>query len=65
MEFQFEQAMKRLKEISDILEEGKCDIDTSLKLFEEGAKLIRLCNDTLDKAEQKIVSLENAAGLQQ
>lgn len=65
MEMSFEDAMKRLKEISDILEAGKCDIDASLKLFEEGTRLIRLCNETLDSAEQKIVSLESVTAGQE
>ena len=56
----FEQAMSRLEEIVIALERGECDLDESLKLFEEGAKLARTCNDMLDKAEQKVNILMNA-----
>lgn len=56
----FEQAMSRLEEIVNALERGECDLDESLKLFEEGAKLARTCNDMLDKAEQKVNILLNA-----
>lgn len=56
----FEQAMSRLEEIVNTLERGECDLDESLKLFEEGAKLARTCNDMLDKAEQKVSILLNA-----
>ena len=56
----FEQAMGRLEEIVMALERGECDLDESLKLFEEGAKLARSCNDMLDKAEQKVNILLNA-----
>lgn len=55
----FEQAMGRLEEIVTRLERGECDLDESLKLFEEGAKLARSCNDMLDKAEQKVTLLLN------
>ena len=55
----FEQAMGRLEEIVKLLERGECDLDESLKLFEEGAKLTRFCNDMLDKAEQKVMLLVN------
>jgi len=56
----FEQAIGRLQEIVNCLERGECDLDESLKLFEEGAKLARICNDMLDKAEQKVSLLLNA-----
>ena len=55
----FEQAMGRLEEIVKLLERGECDLDESLKLFEEGAKLARSCNEMLDKAEQKVALLLN------
>ena len=55
----FEQAMGRLEEIVSVLERGECDLDESLKLFEEGAKLARNCNEMLDKAEQKVMLLLN------
>ena len=50
----FENAMSRLEEIVGKLESGKVSLDESLKLYEEGLELVRLCSDTLDKAEQKI-----------
>ena len=56
----FEQAMSRLEEIVTRLERGECDLDESMKLFEEGAKLAHSCNDMLDKAEQKVMLLLNA-----
>ena len=55
----YEQAMCRLEEIVTMLERGECDLDESLKLFEEGAKLARSCNEMLDKAEQKVMLLLN------
>jgi len=53
-EITFEQALARLEEIVRMLESGSAPLDTSLSMFEEGVKLVRLCNDKLDNAEQKI-----------
>lgn len=53
----FEMAMKRLEEIVSALEGGKCTLDESLGLFEEGTKLTAFCSDKLKNAEQKILKL--------
>ena len=50
----FEEALGRLEEIVGLLERGECGLDQSLKLFEEGAGLAGLCEEMLDKAEQKV-----------
>ena len=53
----FEMAMTRLEQIVAALEGGKCSLDDSLKLFEEGTKLTAYCSKLLKEAEQKIVKL--------
>lgn len=53
----FEKAMTRLEQIVAALEGGRCTLDESLKLFEEGAKLTAYCSRALKTAEQKIVRL--------
>ncbi len=53
----FEEAMARLQEIVAKLESGEESLESSMKLFEEGAKLSALCYDTLNKAEQRITEL--------
>lgn len=50
----FEKKLNRLGEIVESMEEGDLSLDQSLKLFEEGVKLSRKCNEELDKAEQKV-----------
>lgn len=55
----FEHGMERLEEIVSKLERGEAALDESLKLFEEGAKLVTQCSAMLDKAEQKVTLLEN------
>ena len=53
----FEQAVTRLEEIVQKLENGQCTLEESLKLFEEGAALTAFCNEELKAAQQKIVQL--------
>ena len=50
----FEKALARLEEILKVLDSGAAPLDESLGMFEEGIKLIKLCNNKLDNAEQKI-----------
>lgn len=57
MEMTFESAMARLEEISVQLENGSASLEDSMKLFEEGTRLIRYCNEQLESAEQKIIKL--------
>ena len=60
-EFKFETAMKRLEEIVVALESGKVDLDESLALYEEGVKLVKLCDTKLKDVEAKAVKiLENS-----
>ncbi len=59
-ELTFEQAMTRLEEIVSLLDSGKCTLDDSLKLFEEGTALTALCARQLKTAEQKIVKLTDS-----
>ncbi len=53
-EKKFEAALSRLEEIVQELEKGDIPLDQSLKLFEEGIKLSRICNRQLEDAERKV-----------
>jgi exodeoxyribonuclease VII small subunit len=50
----FEEALEQLEEIVDRLESGEGSLDHSLKDFEEGIKMVRVCTQTLQNAEQKV-----------
>ena len=56
-EWTFEKAMTRLEQIVATLEGGRCTLDESLKLFEEGTKLTAYCSKALKTAEQKNIKL--------
>lgn len=53
----FEENMTRLEELVTRLEKGDVPLSESLKLFEEGTKLVNQCRSELDKAEQQVVKL--------
>ena len=52
-----EQNIKRLEEISNKLEQGT-NLDESLKLYEEGCKLAKVCLKELEKAKGKIIMIK-------
>jgi exodeoxyribonuclease VII small subunit len=59
----FEERLGRLEQIVEKLESGEVGLDESLKLYAEGAGLIRECRTTLAEAEKKIARLtETASG---
>lgn len=58
MEQTFESAMSRLEEISDVLSQNQVGLDESLKLYEEGVKLLKFCTDKLEKADITIKRIE-------
>ena len=57
----FEDNLARLEEIVAALEKGDAKLAESLKLFEEGTKLVNDCGAMLDKAEQRVVKLSKGA----
>ena len=50
----FEEAIRALESIATSLENEKIELDQSLKLYEEGVKLVRYCNKLIESAERKI-----------
>lgn len=53
----FEQALERLEGIVKKLEQGELELEESLKLYEEGIRLSRLCHAKLEEAEGRIEML--------
>ena len=53
-EIAFEQALERLAGIVASLEDGKTPLADSLQCFEEGVRLLNLCQSQLDSAQRKI-----------
>ncbi|MBI1937329.1 MAG: exodeoxyribonuclease VII small subunit [Ignavibacteriales bacterium] len=54
----FEDSLQRLQEISDMLEKGEIGLEESIKLYEEGINLAKICFGTLKEAELKVTELK-------
>jgi exodeoxyribonuclease VII small subunit len=50
----FESALSQLESIVARLEDGDLPLEESLKLFEEGIRLSRFCNQKLNEAQEKV-----------
>ena len=59
----FEEALKKLEGIIEAMESDDLPLETLLAKYEEGTKLVKICQEKLSEAEVKIQQLEkNAAG---
>ena len=50
----FEESLKRLEEIAELLEDENTPLEESIKLFEEGIQLKEFCEEKLKSAKLKI-----------
>lgn len=50
----FESSLAELEKIVRRLEDGELPLEDSLKLFEDGVRLSRECQERLDRAERRI-----------
>ena len=53
-EISFEQALEELQGVVERLEAGKVALEDSLSLYERGMELVKICNQALDRAEQRV-----------
>jgi exodeoxyribonuclease VII small subunit len=58
----FEQSLERLETIVSEMESGDLSLETMIKHFEEGSKLVSLCSKKLSEVEQKIEKLVKKDG---
>ncbi len=62
-EYTLEEAMRRLDAVTQALDRENVDLEEALRLYEEGVRLVALCNKRLGDAERKIRMLKvNAEG---
>ena len=50
----FEENMQRLEQIVRAMERGEVPLEESLKLFQEGTELVRVCGKLLDEAQLQV-----------
>lgn len=54
METPYEKAAEELENVVNLLENGEMTLEESIKTFERGIYLVRLCNKKLDDIEKRI-----------
>ena len=55
----FEEAMKRLEEITEIMQQSNVSLEQALKYYEEGITLMSFCQKKLAQVQQKIKILND------
>ena len=55
-----EECFESLDDIILELQSGELSLEDSFKKYEDGMKLIKKCNETIDKVEKKLTVVERA-----
>jgi len=58
----FEQSLKELEKLVETMEQGELSLEESLRQFERGVQLSRVCQQALKAAEQKVEMLMQKDG---
>lgn len=58
----FESALVRLEEITDLLESGEKSLEESIDYYTEGLEIAKFCNERLAEAEKKIKVITDQKG---
>ena len=53
-----ESVFEELEQTISALENPEVSLDESLNLYQQGVKLLKYCNDSIDKVEKKIIELK-------
>ena len=59
----FEKIIERLGETVQVLETGGLGLDDTIKLFENGMKMARVCSEMLAAAELRVSRIKTTYGL--
>ncbi|ABS56409.1 Exonuclease VII, small subunit [Methanoregula boonei 6A8] len=57
----YEEKIEELRQIIAKIEDGTTSLDESMKLYEQGAALVKQCETLLADAEEKITTLARGA----
>ena len=56
-EIKLEEAFEKLDQILTSLEKTEVSLEDSFVLYQEGMKLLKSCNDSIDKVEKELIIL--------
>lgn len=58
-----EENFKQLEEMVEKLEDKEIGLEESLSLYEQGMKLLKQCNDQIDRVEKKVMVMNRNGAL--
>ena len=61
-EISFEEAAEKLESIVEAMESEELPLEKLLVQYEQGAKLVKICEGKLEAAEKRITQLEKSMG---
>ena len=61
-EISFEEAAEKLESIVEAMESDELPLEKLLVRYEQGAKLVKICEGKLEAAEKRITQLEKSMG---
>lgn len=61
-EMTFEEAMEKLEDIVEKLEEGDVPLEKAITYYQEGMKLSKICSDKLNHVQEKVVKIVDEQG---
>lgn len=56
-EMKLEESFEKLNQIVEALEKPDISLEDSFALYQEGMKLLKTCNDSIDKVEKELIIL--------
>ena len=62
-ELTLEEAFDRLDVVVEALESRETSLEDSFRIYQEGMKLLKMCNDKIDQVEKKILVINGDGGL--
>lgn len=64
-EISLEESFEKLDEMLNELESPDISLEESFRVYQEGMKLLRQCNETIDKVEKSVLKLNENGELEE
>ena len=62
-ELSLEEAFEQIEEVISHLETEEITLEQSFREYDRGMKLLRHCNDTIDRVEKRVLQINEDGGL--
>lgn len=63
MELKIEEAFEKIEEAIEKLEDEDISLDDAFAVYQEGMKLLRLCDEKIDRVEKKVLAVNQEGEL--